>query len=46
MTENPDGIFRPLALVVPLQLGSLGRNAEALMRLEELALRKARKRKR
>ncbi len=41
ITENPDGIYRPLALLPPLQLFSLGRNAESLMRLEELALRKA-----
>jgi uncharacterized protein YndB with AHSA1/START domain len=42
MTENPDGIYRPLALVPPLQVFSLLRNAESLMRLEELALRRAR----
>ena len=41
ITENPDGIHRPLAFLPPLQLTSLGRNAESLMRLEELALRKA-----
>jgi uncharacterized protein YndB with AHSA1/START domain len=39
ITENPDGVFRPLALVVPLQVLSGLRNAESLMRLEELALR-------
>ncbi len=44
MTENPDGVFRPLGFLAPLQLGSLGRNAESLMRLEELALRKAARR--
>jgi uncharacterized protein YndB with AHSA1/START domain len=44
MTENPDGIYRPLGFMAPLQIGSLGRNAESLMRLEELALRKARRR--
>ena len=42
ITENPDGVFRPLALVVPLQIVSALRNAESLMRLEELALRAAR----
>jgi uncharacterized protein YndB with AHSA1/START domain len=41
ITENPDGAFRPLAFVPPLQLFSLLRNAESLMRLEELALRHA-----
>ena len=41
MTENPDGLYRPLALVPPLQVFSLLRNAESLMRLEELALRRA-----
>jgi uncharacterized protein YndB with AHSA1/START domain len=40
MTENPDGVFRPLALIPPLQAFSLVRNAESLMRLEELALRR------
>jgi uncharacterized protein YndB with AHSA1/START domain len=39
MTENPDGVFRPLAFIPPLQVFSLLRNAESLMRLEELALR-------
>ena len=42
ITENPDGPFRPLALVPPLQLFSALRNAESLMRLEELAMRAAR----
>ena len=41
ITENPDGVFRPLAFVPPLQLLSALRNAESLMRLEELALRAA-----
>ena len=41
ITENPDGVFRPLGLIPPLQLFSLVRNAESLMRLEELAMRKA-----
>jgi Polyketide cyclase / dehydrase and lipid transport len=44
ITENPDGIYRPLALLPPVQIFSLGRNAESLMRLEELALRKAARR--
>ena len=39
MTENPDGLFRPLAFLPPLQVFSLLRNSESLMRLEELALR-------
>ena len=39
ITENPDGVFRPLTLLPPLQIFSLLRNAESLMRLEELALR-------
>ena len=42
ITENPDGAFRPLAFIPPLQLLSALRNAESLMRLEELALRAAR----
>jgi uncharacterized protein YndB with AHSA1/START domain len=42
MTENPDGAFRPLAFLPPLQLLSGLRNAESLMRLEELAMRAAR----
>jgi uncharacterized protein YndB with AHSA1/START domain len=42
MTENPDGAWRPLAFLPPLQVFSLLRNAESLMRLEELALRRAR----
>ena len=42
ITENPDGLFRPLAFVPPLQLFSALRNAESLMRLEELALRASR----
>ena len=40
MTENPDGVFAPLALFPPLHLVTKGRNAESLMRLEELALRR------
>lgn len=42
ITENPDGVFRPLALLVPLQVLSGLRNAESLMRLEELAQRAVR----
>ena len=41
MTENPDGVFAPLALLPPLHVVTKGRNAESLMRLEELALRRA-----
>ena len=41
ITENPDGVFAPLALLPPLHLVTKGRNAESLMRLEELALRRA-----
>ncbi len=41
MSENPDGVFAPLALFPPLRLVTRGRNAESLMRLEELALRRA-----
>ena len=41
MSENPDGVFSPLALLPPLHLVTKGRNAESLMRLEELALRRA-----
>ena len=39
ITENPDGAFRPLAFLPPLQLFTGLRNAESLMRLEELAMR-------
>ena len=42
ITENPDGAFRPLAFVPLLQVLSGLRNAESLMRLEELAIRAAR----
>ena len=42
ITENPDGAFRPLAFLPPLQILSGLRNAESLMRLEELAMRAAR----
>jgi uncharacterized protein YndB with AHSA1/START domain len=41
MSESPDGVFSPLALLPPLHLFTKGRNAESLMRLEELALRRA-----
>ena len=43
ITENPDGAFRPLAFLPPLQVFSGLRNAESLMRLEELAMRAAAK---
>jgi len=38
MTENPDGLYRPLALNPLMELLTRARNAESLMRLEELAL--------
>lgn len=41
MTENPDGVFATLAFNPLVQLLTSGRNAESLMRLEELALREA-----
>ena len=41
MTERPDGIYSVLALNPLLHLATKARNAESLMRLEELALRKA-----
>ena len=41
ITENPDGPYRPMAFLPPLQLFTVLRNAESLMRLEELALRAA-----
>ena len=41
MTENPDGVFAPLALNPLLHVATKLRNAESLMRLEELALRQA-----
>ncbi len=40
MTENPDGLRSVLAINPLLQLLTLGRNSESLMRLEELALRR------
>jgi uncharacterized protein YndB with AHSA1/START domain len=41
MVESPDGVYRPLALNPLVHLATIARNAESLMRLEELALRKA-----
>jgi uncharacterized protein YndB with AHSA1/START domain len=41
MTESPDGAYRPLVLNPLLHVFTVLRNAESLMRLEELALRKA-----
>jgi uncharacterized protein YndB with AHSA1/START domain len=41
MVENPDGVSSWLTLNPLLQLFTKGRNAESLMRLEELALRQA-----
>jgi uncharacterized protein YndB with AHSA1/START domain len=41
MTENPDGVYRPMALNPVVHVLTLLRNSESLMRLEELALRKA-----
>jgi uncharacterized protein YndB with AHSA1/START domain len=41
MTENPDGPFAILALNPLLHLSTKLRNAESLMRLEELALRRS-----
>jgi hypothetical protein len=40
MTENPDGLTSVLAFNPFVQLMTIGRNAESLMRLEELALRR------
>jgi hypothetical protein len=40
MTENPDGMTSALTLNPVVQLLTRGRNAESLMRLEELALRR------
>ena len=39
MTENPDGLTSWLAFNPLVQLLTIGRNAESLMRVEELALR-------
>jgi uncharacterized protein YndB with AHSA1/START domain len=41
MTENPDGLFGPHAFNPLFHLTTSARNAESLMRLEELALREA-----
>jgi uncharacterized protein YndB with AHSA1/START domain len=41
MTENPDGVHSLLALNPLVHLLTKARNAESLMRLEELALRRA-----
>ncbi len=41
MTENPDGLSAMLVLNPLLQVFTKARNAESLMRLEELALRRA-----
>jgi hypothetical protein len=43
ITENPDGVFAPLALNPLLHVATKLRNSESLMRLEELALRQARR---
>jgi hypothetical protein len=40
MTEDPDGIYRALALNPLTHAITKARNAESLMRLEELALRR------
>ena len=40
MTENPDGFSRVLALNPLVHAATKARNAESLMRLEELALRR------
>ena len=42
MTENPDGLSAPLSLNPLVHVVTKLRNAESLMRLEELALRRAR----
>jgi hypothetical protein len=44
MTENPDGLTGFLAFNPLVQLFTIGRNEESLMRLEELALREASRR--
>ena len=41
ISENPDGLTSPLKYNPVLQLTTKLRNAESLMRLEELALRRA-----
>ena len=39
ITENPDGVYAPMALNPVVHVATKLRNAESLMRLEELALR-------
>ena len=41
ISENPDGVYSFLAFNPAVHLFTKGRNAESLMRLEELALREA-----
>ena len=41
MTENLDGPFTLLRLIPVVHLVTKGRNAESLMRLEELAMRRS-----
>jgi uncharacterized protein YndB with AHSA1/START domain len=41
MNESPDGVYSVLALNPLLHVVTVARNSESLMRLEELALRKA-----
>ena len=41
MTENPDGVFAALSLNPLTHVFTIARNAESLMRLEELALLRA-----
>jgi uncharacterized protein YndB with AHSA1/START domain len=43
ITETPDGVYAPLALNPVLHVATKLRNAESLMRLEELALRQVRR---
>jgi uncharacterized protein YndB with AHSA1/START domain len=40
ITEYPDGVYSPMALNPVVHLATKYRNAESLMRLEELALRR------
>jgi uncharacterized protein YndB with AHSA1/START domain len=40
ITEHPDGVYSPMALNPVVHLATKYRNAESLMRLEELALRR------
>ena len=41
MHEQPDGVFRPLALFPPVHFATKWRNAASLKRLEELAVQRA-----